>query len=567
MYSVFSQEQRWVDAETYGSGSLYFMEPDGHGNFILIGEFGMQIENQIFRFPDINKASLGADDVALIKVDSNFKVIAYNYLSSSSNIRLNSLVISSEECFISYTTVKEVFTKEGSFLPSSELARTITCFDKNLNLLWSKEMIDSLDCITRSLAFCGVMGDKAIVAGSIHGFDVQQPSATLDSTLIRSPDMQGRAYYFLIDSAGYISDLTYIGKHDDPYISSIKRYDEDVYYNIKGLRERVIINEELVYTGPIVPRYGSSTSLVKMDTASNVEWLQLVDLDGWGQVGISAMDVDSTENVLLAVGYSSINSPPHDNPDRLYIGDSFIARENRSVDESSNVALARLNSKGEVQWLKKLWSYGGRLGVSTVICKSPNHYLVFGYSSEQLIYDGDTLISTYSVGRTAFILELDSIGNKISFEMLGGNGSTFSAKMLLEKNGDLVIAGNTYSGRVAFGDVSIEPEDVTDPSTFFNFYIARKSIRTRGSIPKKNIYNDISLYPNPASGYIQVDFQQDSGAKELYIYDALAREILYQRADEDNLVVDVRGLASGSYIVNIVTTEGSYIKKLLITRW
>jgi hypothetical protein len=279
------------------------------------------------------------------------------------------------------------------------------------------------------------------------------------------------------------------------------------------------------------------------------------------------MDVDSTENVLLAVGYSSINSPPHDNPDRLYIGDSFIARENRSVDESSNVALARLNSKGEVQWLKKLWTYGGRLGVSTVICKSPNHYLVFGYSSEQLIYDGDTLISTYSVGRTAFILELDSIGNKISFEMLGGNGSTFSAKMLLEKNGDLVIAGNTYSGRVAFGDVSIEPEDVTDPSTFFNFYIARKSIRTRGSIPKKNIYNDISLYPNPASGYIQVDFQQDSGAKELYIYDALAREILYQRADEDNLVVDVRGLASGSYIVNIVTTEGSYIKKLLITRW
>jgi hypothetical protein len=567
----YSQEQQWVDAATYGSGRLSYMEPDRKGNYILAGYFGSQIDNQIFKFPDRDMPSQERGNIVILKVDSLFDIISYNYITGVKGAFLQGMQVVNDHVFVNFSAgINSVSsTKNGTFPPTQRYEDIITCFDSELSLLWSKHAIDSVNSTT-DLKFCGTLENKVVVSGNISDEDSERKSSSyIDSTVIRSPDRHGRTFYFLIDSVGAISDLTYISKYDNARIQSFKKYNNDNYLTVYGLGNKVVVNEELVYTGPIVPKIGSHTSLVKMDSSKQVKWLQIIGLDGWGYAGAFAIDVDVDENVLLAVNYATLySSGSSDNrPNLLYVGDSFIAREDRLREESSNVALALMNDKGEVQWLKKLWSYGGQRGVSTVICRSENSYLIFGETSQQLVYDGDTLKSTYSDGTTAFILELDSNGNKLSFEMLGDNGSTFSSKMILEENEDLVIAGNTYSGRVAFGDYKIEPEDVTDPSTFFNFYIARKSIRTRGSIPTEKIDNDVTIYPNPANGYFKVDFQQDSGSKELYVYDPLGREVLYQMTEEENLVVNVSGLASGSYIVNISTSTGSYTKKLLISKW
>lgn len=556
-----AQNQEWVDAATFGSANLHYMQPDGNGNYILVGEFGSQIENQTFKFPDVHLQSRDTGYIAILIVDSHFNILRYNYISSTWGLR-PILSIDGKTYISFYTGAGAVVrTKNNTIVTQSVFANIITCFDEDLNLLWSKEAINSGDTRTTTLHYCGTLKGKAAVYGALDS-DTQKPTMQIDSTVIQSPKTIGRGFLFLVDDSGRISDLTMFGKSSRARIDEFQKHNDDIYL-ISSSSARVILDEKLIYEHPTKSRYGTNKSLIKMDTALNVQWMQLIDLDGWGAISMVAMATDSNENVLVSAGYSTATSPPNERSDRLYVGDFFIEREGRWQSEWFNIALARLNAKGEVQWLKKLWSHGQQAAPS-VICKSANHYLIFGRTSQMLLYDGDTLKHTYSDGSTAFLLEIDSNGTKLNFNMLGGNGSTFATKMLLEQNGDIVIAGNSYSGRVTFGDVKITVEDPTDQSTFYNWYIARKSsVYQKASEQLKNL-NDVRIYPNPAHNKLYIDFLNDTSEKIIVLYNQLGQKVFSSRTTDKKLEITIEGLAVGIYFATLSTELGTTSRKVMI---
>lgn len=164
---VYSQQQQWVDAATYGSGRLSFMEPDGKGNYILAGYFGSQIENQTFVFPDKNMPSEERGHIVILKVDNLFRIISYNYITDAS---LQGMQVVNDHVFINfYAGINTMSTTKNSTIPAtSGYEDILACFDQDLSLLWSKYAIDSVDSRT-GLQFCGTFENKAIgLSSNIH---------------------------------------------------------------------------------------------------------------------------------------------------------------------------------------------------------------------------------------------------------------------------------------------------------------------------------------------------------------------------------------------------------------
>ncbi len=77
------------------------------------------------------------------------------------------------------------------------------------------------------------------------------------------------------------------------------------------------------------------------------------------------------------------------------------------------------------------------------------------------------------------------------------------------------------------------------------------------------IANNISVYPNPTSEFINITGIQGS---ELYLYDAAGKLVYTERIESDQTQLNVGNLPSGSYILNIVLDNNVITKKVSITK-
>ncbi|WCO01686.1 T9SS type A sorting domain-containing protein [Psychroserpens ponticola] len=121
----------------------------------------------------------------------------------------------------------------------------------------------------------------------------------------------------------------------------------------------------------------------------------------------------------------------------------------------------------------------------------------------------------------------DNFGTSVS---LSGDGTTLAVGAL---NND---ANGTDSGHVRIFDLS-------DPLSIDEFQNSM-----------------FQLYPNPTKNQFTIQLNNTSILKEINIYNTLGQVVL----TSENTVIDTSTLASGSYIVEIQTTEGKASKKLII---
>ena len=81
--------------------------------------------------------------------------------------------------------------------------------------------------------------------------------------------------------------------------------------------------------------------------------------------------------------------------------------------------------------------------------------------------------------------------------------------------------------------------------------------------------NDFNLYPNPASGRVQVDYTTtQSGVAEFRILNLLGKTARVQKQQAisgyNQVTIDISSLEPGSYFVQMITSEGIRIKKMII---
>ncbi|MFM9027881.1 MAG: T9SS type A sorting domain-containing protein, partial [Bacteroidota bacterium] len=88
--------------------------------------------------------------------------------------------------------------------------------------------------------------------------------------------------------------------------------------------------------------------------------------------------------------------------------------------------------------------------------------------------------------------------------------------------------------------------------------------------PGTDVYSqktdDIRLYPNPASGSVNLELQDVEGTVRITIMNLLGEKIFDQFSEQKNLRIDLSALQAGLYLVDVIGVNGTVIRQKLILK-
>lgn len=125
--------------------------------------------------------------------------------------------------------------------------------------------------------------------------------------------------------------------------------------------------------------------------------------------------------------------------------------------------------------------------------------------------------------------------------------------------------------------LGITNEYIVDGSPYANPSVAKRltyfrkgndicgSYDSTSSVPNRILDNQYSIYPNPTNDYIYVDqiYSSDNVKKQIEIYDLNNRLILFVCFDKKLILIDVKNLNSGIYILKVITDDNVILKKII----
>jgi hypothetical protein len=87
-------------------------------------------------------------------------------------------------------------------------------------------------------------------------------------------------------------------------------------------------------------------------------------------------------------------------------------------------------------------------------------------------------------------------------------------------------------------------------------------------VDKCNFINDFSMFPNPASDIVQIDFSGRKASTKVFISN-LNGQLIYSKNLEDfsgqeNLSVQLQSYPAGIYVITIAQNDETFIRKLVI---
>ena len=144
------------------------------------------------------------------------------------------------------------------------------------------------------------------------------------------------------------------------------------------------------------------------------------------------------------------------------------------------------------------------------------------------------------------------------------NWTTISGSFIADSAYEYIVLGNFFdndntdtikfnngccSAIYFFDDVSVVADTSSDTTNI-------------NELNSKNIF---SVYPNPANDFIKILIYKNFPAT-LKIYDLLGMEMLTQKFDKNENVINLSSLSAGIYFISISLPSQSFTNKLILTR-
>ena len=76
--------------------------------------------------------------------------------------------------------------------------------------------------------------------------------------------------------------------------------------------------------------------------------------------------------------------------------------------------------------------------------------------------------------------------------------------------------------------------------------------------------NNVTMYPNPSAGVVNITMDQLNAGTMLSVTDMIGKEVYKTSVQETNLSLDLTGLQKGMYIITIGSGNAAYMQKLII---
>ncbi len=143
-------------------------------------------------------------------------------------------------------------------------------------------------------------------------------------------------------------------------------------------------------------------------------------------------------------------------------------------------------------------------------------------------------------------------------------------KFNLDKDGDEIILSyldGTIIDSVSYTDEQAENQSLSRvPNGTGDFAIVNVTFNAENATVLsigENSINGISIYPNPASTNLKIDFA-DEAASRIVINDILGREIYNIQNAQSQVDIDVSKLNSGMYVIRLVSESYNISKKIIV---
>jgi hypothetical protein len=298
--------------------------------------------------------------------------------------------------------------------------------------------------------------------------------------------------------------------------------------------------------------------IAKLDSGGNVGWARTIG--GGNEQG--AKLIETSDRGLVMAGFG-----------RTY-----------GVCCNNNFYIAKLDSAGNLKWTKTVG------GVSR-----DEAYSIIETKNKELVIAG--VDGSYGVGADMYIVKLNAAGTLISTKTVGGAGYDMALSIIQTTDLGYALAGYTTSYGAGSYDVYMVKLDsnfvpncadtshgatvryggtstpgftlvAVSPTT----YPSGATINTGGvytnicsttSIPSSALVNNISVVPNPTTGYIKVNSVNASLNNQINIYNSLGARIFYGELKDKETEIDLSNQSNGIYFIKITSANGTETKKII----
>jgi len=256
---------------------------------------------------------------------------------------------------------------------------------------------------------------------------------------------------------------------------------------------------------------------------------------GDGKVIIDIGDFDYIEGMAL-----------QSNGKILLCGDTFI--ESQDLDDS---LVVRLNTDGSLDTSFSddgfvitpfLNSADNFTSAHTVIANPDGSLLAVGGAFDNTTNDSYTTIAKYTAsGNLDTSFRADG-----KFEYQDNDVESYEA--IVTNTGKLLTAGSKF---------------VDDGSnTTVNFYLAQFSLSNTLGTEDLNT-NRITVYPNPVSSVLNLNFVTAENNTQIILYDTLGKVVARSTTDSKNETLDLGNLSNGIYYLQVSQNDKTYTEKIV----
>jgi hypothetical protein len=374
---------------------------------------------------------------------------------------------------------------------------------------------------------------NAIVATTDGGYLLGGPSSSTNNGDRSIPSRGSWDYWVVkIDSLGNkVWDQAYGGSGRDDLMAMIATPDNG--FLLAGWSESGVSNDK------ISPSFGQSDEwIIKINASGAIQW----------QKALGGDSNDYPTNVILT-----------ENGDFLISGYSSSIRSGNKSENAlgqTDYWVIRLNALGTIIWDKTFGGSGLEQMENISLSTVAGNILLAGFSASPV---SGNKTEPNRGGSDYWLIEIDSLGNKIWEKVYGGSGDDrlFGIVPAVEENRFLLVG---QSNSPISGEKSEASRGGND------YWVVNVSIEPNSIAQTPTTEAPFSLYPNPATERIMV-YAPASEPITLHLTDVTGKYLrtLYQGIPAENgMEVEFQNRSAGIYFLQLQTASGRIVTQKLI---
>lgn len=215
---------------------------------------------------------------------------------------------------------------------------------------------------------------------------------------------------------------------------------------------------------------------------------------------------------------------------------------------SSDIFIQKFNGDGSLMWIKNI---GGMLQEKGYCIASDiyNNFYVTGFFSGNVDFDpGSEILELTSQGSSdMFILSMDSDGEFLWANQIGGFGSETGNHINTGTTGNIFTSGK-FTGIVDF-DPTADTFNLSSGSGFGAFI--QKLSQPSVGIEQQNLFSQVSFFPNPNYGIVNIRLGDSLMETSLCIKDINGQIIFYKKNIEETFYQFDFHRPAGLYIIEL----------------